>query len=76
MARPWWRAFLKKHILYKNNSLIISIMAGGKKMLQIEKELFQWEKGRQVIVKNPEVTTVEFYNKKSEYGDEVFVKDG
>lgn len=45
-------------------------------MLQIEKELFQWEKGREVIVNNPEITTVEFYNKKSEHGDEVFVSEG
>jgi hypothetical protein len=51
-------------------------MAGGKKMLKIEKELFQWEKGRVVIVNNPDITTVEFYNKKSEHGDEVFVTDG
>lgn len=45
-------------------------------MLKIEKELFQWEKGRVVIVSNPDITTVEFYNKKSEHGDEVFVTDG
>ena len=45
-------------------------------MLAIEKELFQWEKGRYVIVNNPTITTVEFYNKKSEYGDEVSVEDG
>ena len=45
-------------------------------MLAIEKELFQWEKGRYVIVNNPEISTVEFYNKKSEYGDEVSVEDG
>ena len=45
-------------------------------MLAIEKELFQWEKGRYVIVNNPEITTVEFYNKKSEYGDEVIVENG
>jgi hypothetical protein len=51
-------------------------MAGGKKMLKIEKELFQWEKGRVVIVNNPDITTVEFYNKKSEHGDEVFVTGG
>jgi hypothetical protein len=51
-------------------------MAGGKKMLAIEKELFQWEKGRYVIVNNPTITTVEFYNKKSEYGDEVSVENG
>ena len=45
-------------------------------MLAIEKELFQWEKGRYVIVNNPEISTVEFYNKKSEYGDEVMVENG
>ena len=45
-------------------------------MLKIDKELFQWEKGRKVTVTNPQVTTVEFYNKKSEYGDEVFVHEG
>lgn len=47
-------------------------------MLKIEKELFQWEKGRYVIVsdKHPEITTVEFYNKKSTYSDEVIVVDG
>ena len=47
-------------------------------MLKIEKELFQWEKGRYVIVsdKHPEITTVEFYNKKSTYSDEVSVIDG
>ena len=47
-------------------------------MLKIEKELFQWEKGRYVIVssKHPEITTVEFYNKKSQYTEEVYVEDG
>ena len=45
-------------------------------MLKIEKELFQWEKGRKVIVSNPSITSVEFYNKKSEYGDEVLVVEG
>lgn len=45
-------------------------------MLNIEKELFQWEKGRYVIVKDERITTVEFYNKKSEYGDEVIVENG
>jgi hypothetical protein len=51
-------------------------MAGGKLMLNIEKELFQWEKGRYVIVNNENVATVEFYNKKSKYGDEVIVENG
>lgn len=45
-------------------------------MLNIEKELFQWEKGRYVIVNDESITTVEFYNKKSKYGDEVIVENG
>lgn len=45
-------------------------------MLNIEKELFQWEKGRYVMVSRADITTVEFYNKKSEYGDEVIVENG
>ena len=45
-------------------------------MLAIEKELFQWEKGRYVIVNNPEITTVEFYNKKSKHSDQVEVENG
>lgn len=47
-------------------------------MLKIEKELFQWEKGRVVTVSkdHPEITSIEFYNKKSEYGDEVAVVEG
>lgn len=45
-------------------------------MLNIEKELFQWEKGRYVIVNDENITTVEFYNKKSKYGDEVIVENG
>ena len=45
-------------------------------MLKIEKELFQWEKGRFVVVSNPIVTTIEFYNKKSKYSDEVSVENG
>jgi hypothetical protein len=51
-------------------------MAGGKLMLNIEKELFQWEKGRYVIVNDESITTVEFYNKKSKHGDEVIVENG
>jgi hypothetical protein len=51
-------------------------MAGGKLMLNIEKELFQWEKGRYVIVNDESITTVEFYNKKSKYSDEVIVENG
>lgn len=47
-------------------------------MLKIDKELFQWEKGRCVIVSstNPEITTVQFYNKKSKFGPEALVVDG
>ena len=45
-------------------------------MLKIDKELFQWEKGRYVIVSDPKITVVEFYNKKSKYGDEVIVENG
>lgn len=44
-------------------------------MLNIDKELFQWEKGRCVIVSknNPEITTVQFYNKKTKIGPEAYV---
>jgi hypothetical protein len=45
-------------------------------MLKIDKELFQWEKGRYVIVNNPNITTVEFYNKKSKQGTEEYVVNG
>lgn len=47
-------------------------------MLTIEKELFQWEKGRYVNValNDPEITTVQFYNKKSKYGPEQPVTGG
>ena len=45
-------------------------------MLKIDKELFQWEKGRFVTVSNDSITTVEFYNKKSKYSDEVSVENG
>lgn len=45
-------------------------------MLKIDKELFQWEKGRFVKVSNDSITAVEFYNKKSKYGDEVSVENG
>ena len=34
-------------------------------MLKIDKELFQWEKGRFVTISDGSITTVEFYNKKS-----------
>ena len=45
-------------------------------MLKIDKELFQWEKGRFVKISNNSITTVEFYNKKSKYSDEVSVENG
>lgn len=50
---------------------------GEKDMLSIDKELFQWEKGRYVNVdkNHPEITTIEFSNKKSNYGSEVLVVD-
>lgn len=44
--------------------------------LDIEKELFQWEKERFVIVNDKQITYVQFYNKKSKYGSEVPVKEG
>lgn len=48
--------------------------------LQIDKELFQWEKDRVVFVNNEErteeISMVQFYNKKSKYGPEVSVEDG
>lgn len=44
--------------------------------LIIEKELFQWEKDRFVIVSDEQITCVQFYNKKSKYGSEVPVKEG
>lgn len=47
-------------------------------MLNIDKELFQWEKGRCVTVaqNEPPITTIEFYNKKSKFGPEVYVVNG
>ena len=45
-------------------------------MLKIDKELFQWEKGRVVFVSDNSITSVEFYNKKSKYGDQVEVENG
>lgn len=44
--------------------------------LTIDKELFQWEKDRFVIVDDEQVTYVQFYNKKSKYGPEIPVKEG
>lgn len=49
---------------------------GSGMTLIIEKELFQWEKERFVIVNNEQVTSVQFYNKKSKYGSEVPVENG
>lgn len=45
-------------------------------MFEINKELFQWEKGRFVTLSDDSITTVEFYNKKSEHSEEVKVKEG
>ena len=45
-------------------------------MLKIDKELFQWEKGRVVFVSDSSITSVEFYNKKSKYGNQVEVENG
>lgn len=43
--------------------------------LKIEKELFQWEKNRFVIIEKkenePNVSCVQFYNKKSKIGPEI-----
>ena len=48
--------------------------------LKIDKELFQWEKGRVVILERkddePEISCIQFYNKKSSYGPEIPVIDG
>ena len=47
--------------------------------LRIDKELFQWEKDRYVFIEgieeNPNVSVIQFYNKKSKYGPEVPIKD-
>ena len=45
-------------------------------MLAIEKELFQWEKGRFVLVSDETITSIEFYNKKSKHSDQVEVENG
>ena len=45
-------------------------------MLKIEKELFQWEKGRFVLVSDETITSIEFYNKKSKHSDQVEVENG
>lgn len=49
-------------------------------ILKIEKELFQWEKGRYVFVeldeKDPAISSIQFYNKNSKYAPEVPVENG
>lgn len=45
-------------------------------MLKIDKDLFQWEKGRYLIVNDNSVTTVEFYNAKSKNSIEVSLWNG
>lgn len=49
-------------------------------VLRIEKELFQWEKGRYVFLETeenePSISCFQFYNKKSRYAPEVPVEDG
>ena len=47
-------------------------------MLKIDKELFQWERGRVVVVEptHPEVTLVEFYNEKSDISKECPIING
>lgn len=48
--------------------------------LKIDKELFQWEKGRIIVLEKednePEISHVQFYNKKSSYGPEIPVVNG
>lgn len=47
-------------------------------MLKIEKELFQWEKQRYVLVDGNEtsITHIQFYNKEKSYGPEIPVVNG
>lgn len=45
-------------------------------ILNIDKELFQWEKDRFVYVNDNNISIVQFYNKKSRYGPEVLVENG
>lgn len=47
-------------------------------MLKIDKELFQWEKGRSVYMEplNPDVSVVEFYNEESVNSKESMVING
>lgn len=49
-------------------------------VLSITKELFQWEKGRYILIKtdenDPRISCVQFYNQKSKYGPEIPVEDG
>ncbi len=47
--------------------------------LKIEKELFQWEKGRYVLVSSsqndPIISCIQFYNKKSKIASEIAVEN-
>ena len=47
-------------------------------MLKIDKELFQWERGRYVFVEphNPPIAAVEFYNQNSKTSKAMNVVDG
>ena len=48
--------------------------------IKVEKELFQWEKGRYVLIEDyenePAISCVQFYNKKSNKGTEAPIIDG
>lgn len=48
--------------------------------IKIEKELFQWEKGRQVIIETqpdePIITILEFYNANSKIGEAEVLEEG
>ena len=47
-------------------------------MLNIDKELFQWEKDRNIFVleNSPQITIVEFYNKNSQNSIRKYVSEG
>lgn len=45
-------------------------------MLKIDKELFQWEKERYIIVMDSTITHVQFYNREDGFAQEVRVVDG
>lgn len=46
-------------------------------MLRIDKELFQWEKNRFVIVDNePQISHIQFFNSNSKTGPEISIADG